>query len=374
MKSKEKTPMTQRRTVLALAAGLALTPLLAGAQVPAGYPANYADTIGAAKKEGKLVIYSATDAATAAPLVKDFESVYGIKVEYNDMSTTEIYNRVISERAAGGSSGDFVWSSAMDLQVKLVNEGYAQGYASPEISKIPGWAVWKNEAFGTTYEPISILYNKRLLPADQVPQSHADLARMLTQQNEKFKGKVTSYDVEKSGVGFLLVTQDAKSSPVFGELVKSLGAVGTRWQSSTGTMMERVGSGEALLAYNIIGSYAMARAKKDPSIGYVFPKDYTLVLSRVAFISKTAAHPNSAKLWLDYLLSKRGQTLIANQVELGSIRADVEGELTAAGLAKTLGPALKPIAVGPELLAYLDQAKRLDFLKQWQAAIKLATK
>lgn len=363
-----------RRTLIALAAGLTLLPAAALAQVPTGYPASYADTIAAAKKEGKLVIYSATDAAAATPLVKDFESVYGIKVEYNDMNTTEIYNRVISEKAAGGASGDFIWSSAMDLQVRLVNEGYAQSYASPEISRVPGWAVWKNEAFGTTYEPISILYNKRLLAGDSVPQSHADLVRIIAQQSDKLKGKVTSYDIEKSGVGFLLVTQDSQASPAFWELARSLGAVGTRWQSSTGTMMERVASGEALLAYNIIGSYAMARAKKDQSIGYVFPKDYTLVMSRVAFISKTAAHPNAAKLWLDYLLSKRGQTLIANQVELGSIRPDVEGQLTAAGLAKTLGQALRPIPVGPELLSYLDPAKRLEFLKQWQTTIKSAAK
>jgi iron(III) transport system substrate-binding protein len=366
---------TQRRTLLALAAALATAPLATLAQAPAGYPANYADTIAAAKKEGKLVIYSATDAATAAPLVKDFEALYpGVKVEYNDMNTTEIYNRVISEKAAGGASGDFVWSSAMDLQVKLVNEGYAQTYASPEIPHVPGWAVWKNEAYGTTYEPISFLYNKRLLPADQVPQSHAELARLLGQQYDKFKGKVTSYDVEKSGVGFLLITQDSKAGPGFPELVKSLGAVGTRWQSSTGTMMERVGSGEALLAYNIIGTYAMARAKKDPSIGYVFPKDYTLVMSRVGFISKNAAHPNAGKLWLDYLLSQRGQSLIGNQVELGAIRGDVEGELTVARLSKTLGNALKPIPVGPELLVYLDQGKRLEFLKQWQGTIKGAAK
>jgi iron(III) transport system substrate-binding protein len=234
--------------------------------------------------------------------------------------------------------------------------------------------VWKNEAYGTTYEPISFLYNKRLLPADQVPQSHADLARVLSQHHEKFKGKVTSYDVEKSGVGFLLVTQDSKAGAGFWDMAKSMGAAGTRWQSSTGTMMERVGSGEALLAYNIIGSYAMARAKKDAGIGYVFPKDYTLVMSRVGFISKTAAHPNTARLWLDYLLSKRGQTLIANQAELGSIRSDVEGELTAAGLSKALGAALKPIPVGPELLAYLEPTRRLEFLKKWQESIKAAAK
>ncbi|HEY2929726.1 ABC transporter substrate-binding protein [Piscinibacter sp.] len=360
-----------RRSLLTGAIALALAPVAALAQVPAGYPASYADTIAAAVKEGKLLVYSATDAATAAPLVKDFEALYpGVKVEYHDMNTTEIYNRAISEKAAGGTSGDFIWSSAMDLQVKLVNDGYALAYASPEVPKLPAWAVWKNEAYGTTYEPISIIYNKRLLGADQVPQTHADLVRVLGQHGDKLKSKVTSYDVEKSGVGFLLITQDSKANPAFWDFVKALGTSSTRFQSSSGTMMERIGSGEALIGYNIIGSYAMARAKKDASIGYLFPKDYTLVMSRVGFISKTAAHPNAAKLWLDYLLSRRGQTLIGNQVELGSIRADVEGELTAAGLAKTLGAALRPIPVGPELMTYLDPTKRLAFLKQWQGAIK----
>ncbi|HEX7435549.1 MAG TPA: ABC transporter substrate-binding protein, partial [Caldimonas sp.] len=117
-------------------------------------------------------------------------------------------------------------------------------------------------------------------------------------------------------------------------------------------------------------SYAALRAKKDPSIGIVLPKDYTLVMSRVMFASKTAKNPNAAKLWLDYILSRRGQAIIANQSELGSIRADVEGEMTAAGYAKTLGATAKPIPVGPELLDFLDQTKRLAFLKQWQQAIK----
>ena len=93
-------------------------------------------------------------------------------------------------------------------------------------------------------------------------------------------------------------------------------------------------------------------------------------MSRVMFISKTAKNPNAAKLWLDYILSKRGQTIIANQAELGSIRSDVEGEMTAAGYTKQLGAAAKPIPVSADLLAYLDQTKRLDFIKQWQAAMK----
>ena len=290
--------------------------------MPAGYPASYADTIAAAKKEGKVVVYSTTDTAAANFLINDFKTLYpGISVEYNDMNSTEVYNRFISEKAANAGSADVLWSSAMDLQVKLVNEGGAMTYASPEIAHLPTWAVWKNEAYGTTYEPLSIVYNKRLLTGDEIPQSHADLVRVFTQKADKVKGKVTTYDVEKSGVGFMLITQDSKYNPQFWELVKALGAAGPRFQSSAGTMMERISSGENLVGFNIFNSYAALRAKKDPSIGIVLPKDYALVMSRVMFISKTAKNPNAAKLWVDYILSKRGQTIIANQSELGSIRS-----------------------------------------------------
>ncbi|HTJ04373.1 MAG TPA: ABC transporter substrate-binding protein [Caldimonas sp.] len=361
------------RQVHRLFVGTALGVLatVAVAQVPAGYPATYADTIAGAKKEGKVVVYSTTDSAAAKFLIDDFKALYpGISVEYNDMNSTEVYNRFISEKAANAGSADVLWSSSMDLQIKLANEGGALTYASPEIPHLPSWAVWKNEAFGTTYEPLAIVYNKRLLSGDEIPQSHADLLRVFTTKADKLKGKVTTYDIEKSGVGFMLITQDSKYNPQFWDMVKALGAVGPRVQSSAGTMMERISSGENLLGFNIFNSYAALRAKKDPSIGIVLPKDYALVMSRVMFISKTAKNPNAGKLWLDYILSKRGQTIIANQSELGSIRSDVEGEMTVAGYTKQLGAAAKPIPVSADLLTYLDQTKRLDFIKQWQAAMK----
>jgi iron(III) transport system substrate-binding protein len=133
--------------------------------------------------------------------------------------------------------------------------------------------------------------------------------------------------------------------------------------------MERIQSGEHLIGFNMIGSYAILRQRKDPSLGIVYPKDYTLVMSRIALIPKAAKHPNASKVFLDYLLSARGQEIIANKCALFSIRGDVQGENTSATLHKLLGSSVKPIAVGPSLLVYLDQAKRLEFLKQWQQAI-----
>jgi len=337
----------------------------------AGFAAESADVTAGAKKEGKVVIYSSTDSASVEPLLLDFKSLYPfLQVEYNDLNTTEVYNRFLAETAAGSGTADFLWSSAMDLQLQLVTKGNALTYASPEISGLPKWAVYQNQAFGTTFEPVSIAYNKRLLPADAVPQSHSDFLKLLKEKPDVFKEKIATFDPEKSGVGFLMMTQDAKVFPQFWDLVKALGSSGTKVYTSTGAMLEKVGSGEHYLAYNIIGSYVLLRQKKDPSMGLILPKDYTLVFSRIAFISKTARNPNAAKLFLNYLLSKRGQTVMSEKSLVYSIRSDVTGHVTAAGLTKDLGKALHPISVNTDILAGLEQKPRLDFMKQWQAAMK----
>jgi iron(III) transport system substrate-binding protein len=358
----KKTPLS---AILAAAIFALAAPVLA--QVPAGYPANYQQLIDGAKKEAKLVIYGATDSKAAEPLINDFKAMYpGITVEYNDMNSTEVYNRFFSENAAGGDTADVLWSSAMDLQMKLASSGYALPYKSVEAAKIPGWAAWKDMAYGTTFEPAAFVYNKRLLKPEEVPQTHADFVRII--QQPKFQDKVTTYDIEKSGVGFMFMTQDARAFPQYKQLEQAFGVAKVRVQSSTGTMLERISSGENLIGYNVMGSYALVRAKTDPSLGVVLPKDYTLIISRVQFINKMAKHPNASKLWIDYMLSHRGQTVIANASKLYAIRADVTGETTSTDLIKMVGEKnVKPLPVSPAVGEYLDPALRLAFLKEWKA-------
>src|SRR5438874_9046892 len=149
------------------------------------------------------------------------------------------------------------------------------------------------------------------------------------------------------------------------DLEKGFGATQYKVYASTGNMIEKVSSGEHLLGYNVLGSYALVRAKKDPSLGVVLPKDYTLVLSRVLFIGKAAKNPNAAKVWTDYVLSQRGQKMIGGDVELYAIRDDVDAEYTAKKLNQQLGANVKPIPVSSEIVGFLDSKKRLEFLGQW---------
>ncbi len=212
------------------------------------------------------------------------------------------------------------------------------------------------------------IYNKRQIPAGEVPDSHAALAKLIASQSEKFSKKVTTYDIEKSGLGFMLSVQDSKADANYFKTLADVAKGGLAVQSSTGTMMERVSSGENLIGFNILGSYAEARAKSDPSLGISYPKDYTLVLSRVSFISQQAQNGNAAKLWLDYVLSEKGQSILANQADIPSIRNDIEGKNDIDGMTKMLGDALKPIPVDESLLEYLQPKKRLDYIKEWRTA------
>src|SRR5260221_5524357 len=167
----------------------------------------------------------------------------------------------------------------------------------------------------------------------------------------------------------MYVVRDMQLFPGMKDLVKAFGASQYKVYSSTGNMLEKVSSGEHRLGYNVLGSYALVRAKKDPNLGVVLPKDFTLVLSRVMFIGKAAKNPNAAKLWVDYVLSVRGQKMIGGDVELFSMREDVDAEYTAAKLNHQLGGAVKPIPVAREVTKNLDPKKRLDFLGQWKAAV-----
>ena len=321
----------------------------------------------AAEAGDELKIVSTTDASEVSDLLADFRARYpGIHTVYSKANSNDIYNRIVDPSSSSEALGDVVWSSSMDLQIKLVNDGYAQPYVSREIAHIPDWAIWKNEAYAITAEPIVIVYNKKLVAESDIPRTRAELTTLLTKKPDTYRGKIASYDPEQSGSGFLFMTRDARITKTTWDMVRAFGGAGIKLYSTTGTVLDRISSSEHLIAYNMIGSYAIERAKEDASIGIVFPADYITLMSRIAFIPVAARHPEPAKLFLDYLLSERGQKfLLARSVGPVRLGLGADGVIPA-----DRTDAVKPIHIGPELLTYLDQSKRASFLKEWRRALQ----
>ncbi len=357
--------------IFATAAAVVVCVASAQAQAPQGYPADYAQVIEAANREGKLVVYSTTDTAAAAQLLRDFAELYPrLRVDYIDLNSGELYNRFLAEVAAGADTADLLWASSMDGQVKLASQGHAMTYASPELPSLPKWAVWQNQAYGTTYEPVTFVYNKELLPAADVPHDRAALLALLNAKPAAYKGRITAYDPEKSGTGYLFANEDIRNSPQVWDLFRAFGKSSIKLHTSAAAMMDGVISGEQTIGYGVFGSYALARSKKAPDLGIVMPTDYALIISRVALIAAKAKRPNAAKLFLDYLLSQRGQDVIANRADLYSMRTDVPGVATAQRVAELIGDKARPIPVSADLLALQTEEHRREFSKKWQAAMK----
>src|SRR5947207_1124109 len=154
----------------------------------------------------QLNIVSTTQDAEVADLLADFRAGHSeIDTVHTKINSNDIYNQIVDPSTSSAAPGDIIWSSAMDLQIKLVNDGYAQPYVSKEIAHIPDWAIWKDEAYAITAEPVVIVYNKKLVAESDVPRTRADLKSLLSRKADTYRGKIASYDPEQSGTGFLFI-------------------------------------------------------------------------------------------------------------------------------------------------------------------------
>ncbi|WP_221938962.1 extracellular solute-binding protein [Mycobacterium sp. KBS0706] len=322
--------------------------------------------------ERTLTILGATDTPLFARFIADFQALRPeIRVVYQETDTLPMYQAASSGRLS--PVPDLMISSAPDLQVKLANDGFAQAYASPWLDRLPHWAQWRAEAIGFTFEPAVIAYNPDLLAEAEVPHSHAELIALLEAQPERFRGRVATYDIAVSGIGHLLASQDALISSNFWRLAAAFGRVDAKLSGSSPEMLDRIVSGELILGYNLLGSYAFARQAAGLKLGVVVPEDYALVMTRVALIPRGAPDAELARAFVDYLLSPRGQALAAGVTGLGAIMPDISGPWSAGSIAGKTEGALQPIPLGPSLLVALDERRRERFLQTWRRLVSDGT-
>jgi iron(III) transport system substrate-binding protein len=328
---------------------------------PVYYTSSYNDIISAAQREGKLVIYSNLRSLPLENgLLESFRKLYPfIKVTDVDGDGASLSQRFAREIAARQPSADLVLSSAMDLQEKLINDGFARPYASPETAFLPSWAHWKDLGYGATSEPVAFVFDRRFIDPTEMPRTHAGLDKMLRENKQKYHDRVATYDPRKSEVGMLFLSQDVRATPDAWNLFGTFGDLGAHTYSTSVEMLQHLIRGEQWIAYDVIASYAMDMQRKNAYLTIVYPTDYVLTMSRVAFISASAQHPASAKLFLDFLLSRTGQANLG-KYGMGSIRTDMDEALPG----RT--PRTQAIRIGPGLLAGLDSLVREKFFRRWE--------
>jgi iron(III) transport system substrate-binding protein len=318
-------------------------------------------------EEEELVVYSSLDSPLARPLIEAFQATRPeVAVRYEDLLTGEIAARVMQETDAGQPTADLIFSSAMDVTVKLANDGYAREAEVPGAVVWPDWAVWRNTVFALTFEPAVIVYHKPSFP-DGPPDTRAALIDWLATAP---KGQIGTYDIARSAVGYLFLMRDQEHFADLWPLVQAMGRAGVQTFPTSQDVIDRVNAGTLKLGYNVLGSYAADQALSLPNLGLVLPRDYVVVVSRVALVPKAAGSPDLGQDFLGFLLSRQGQTVLAERLRLPAVSLEVAGKDSAAAMQEALGAKLRPVPVSPGLLAYLDAASRARVLAQWNAALE----
>jgi len=316
-----------------------------------------------------LSIDGSTDTNVFAPILEMFaRRIPDLAIRYREITTNELYQLAESGCSGGETAADLVVSSSIDQQVKLANDGCAQPNHSGQVKALPSWAKWRDEVVGLTYEPAVIVYNRDLVSPSEVPQSRFDLIDLLRPADNPYTGRIATYDIERSGVGYLFAFVDAQQATTFGRLIEAFGRNKVVATCCSAEIIDAVASGRFLIAYNMLGSYALARAAEDRRIGVVAPTDYTLILARAALIPKRAKNPELARQFIDFALSDAGRRSLS---ESGLIVSFDEAGGGPAALSGAV-PTLRPIALSPALLIGLDRQTRDNFLRQWRSSLGAA--
>jgi len=322
-----------------------------------------------------LTLFSTADNATFRAILKGFQAHYpAIRITYHELQSQDLYQRVLTHTDTNRPTADLVISSAMDLQMKLANDGYAQAVQVAADVDLPDWAIWRNEAFGITFEPVVIVYNQQYFSDGPLPQSRTALVDYLRASPQDFTDKFATYDIENSGVGYLFLARDNDHNTSVWPLIRFMATQGLKLYTGSAAMIDDVGSGKLALSYNVLGSYATHLLPRYPDLRILLPQDYTTVLSRIALVPKNAENAEAGQLFLSFLLSEDGQRLLAETGSFNAIHPKISGRFSAASLRSQANNSLRPLNVRPSLLVYLDQMKRRHILTQWHRALQRSIK
>lgn len=307
----------------------------------------------------RLTIWGALDPPAMDHILKEFHknSEYP-EARYTELNTIDLYDSFLHS----DEQPDIILSSAMDLQVKLVNDGYAHRFAARSQGHQPEWASWRNELFGFSIEPAAILYNTRKINKNTLPQTHVELGKWIIGNMDEINGRIGTYDITKSALGYLFASQDSIHNDQYFALIESMGKANLNLYRSSAKMIADLKAGDISIVYNAVGSYALAYSQQHPEIQILQMQDYLPTIYRTAFINKNSKRKAESEKFINFLLSTRGQAAIARakMIPLSHYETYASTYFQGTSIYQV------PLDVG--LLTFQDKLKKGNFFKRWKVA------
>lgn len=358
--------------LLASCAMLAVAPA-AAQNVPAGYPADYADLLAAAKADGRVLIYSNMGDDNWGPVLAAFSAAYpDIKVENLEMGPAEVFSRYRAEVGTGIGSADFLVAGSIVDWIHASDDGLLADYQSPEKANVPEWSYPLDGVYTFSADPMVIIYNSMLVPEEQRATGMQDYFAKVKEFPATFDGKIGTYDGRYAfgeSINYAVVRKHGDEAWAWFEAVGPSVKPG----GGAGGMIEKTLTGELTSAYFVSGPSLFPKLKDgvEQIIDWEFPADGTPIFLRGMGITAKSARPAAAQVFLDFLLSEPGQVAIA-EGGLTPYRpgVEVEGDLRFSldEVHSAIGGEQNAILVDYDRQMLADEAA---FIARWAAAFKM---
>jgi iron(III) transport system substrate-binding protein len=299
-----------------------------------------AKLIEAAKKEASLMWYTSTSIEDAKALFEAFNKKYPfIRTEFFRAGSARLFNRILNEARAGKVLFDLVAVRGLETH-QLVKAGFFQPYVSPESAAYPPGFKDPKGLWVDYFDAYNVIgYNTKLVPKAQAPKAWEDLL------DPRWKGKIAMDEEMYSWYGAMTQRWGREKAQRF---MKALAKQDIQLRSGQTLIAQLMAAGEFHMGMVLAHRIEKMKEQGAP-VEWVTTLDPITVSLHPIGIAAKAPHPNSAKLFIDFILSKEGQQLVL-AIDRTPARPGIDTKMEAKNL--------KLYPVPPELGEHYNQFQK----------------
>lgn len=258
-----------------------------------------------------VTVYTAGPQNLADALSKGFTAKEKAKVNLFQGTTGQVMAKIAAE--AANPQVDVLISAAWDTAVDLKAKDQLMAYTSPNAKNVPNNL--KDAAYvAQGAAALAIVWNSKT--GKPKPTDWADLAK------PEYKDQVTMPDPAASGSAYGLVSGLVANKSLGWKFFETLKANNTAVVGANAAALNPVMQGAKSAVFGAVDYISIAAKEKGEAIEVIYPATGTVLEARPMMIMKTSKNADTAKKFIDYVLSDEGQKLVAD-VYLLPARTDV---------------------------------------------------